>query len=519
LNLIGAKEKMKAETKPSILIVDDLEANVFYMEQVLNPLNINVISAFSGQDAIEKIKGRDLALALIDIHMPEMDGIELAKIILSDDTRDIVPILFVTAFDYDEIQLDKCYASGIIDFILKPFRVNILLSKVRILLELNRQKCKVIESEKMYRTLLNASPEGIIIMDPDGTIREISNVITEVFGIQDKNAFIGQDILLLFPSDERERLQGLITKTLDEGLAQNVEFKLTKADQKHFAGEISITLIRDSRGKPASLMAIIRDITYRKKMEQQMVHSERMAGIGEMATGIAHEINQPLNTISLGIENLLHEIGKNNAVDHEYYQNKARKIFENISRIDYIIDHIRTFSRGYDDYIHSAFSVNDSIMDSIFMITEQFKHKGIEIVLNLDEKIVPIIGNTYKFEQVVLNLLLNSKDALEEKQRSLATEFRKVIEIKNYQKDKMITIEVIDNGMGIKPEAIDSVMFPFFTTKEVGKGTGLGLSISFGIVKELNGNIEISSTYTSGATVRITLPVESKVTAKRMAFV
>jgi len=500
--------KMEQENKPNILVVDDLEPNVAFMEKIIRPLNVNIIKALSGMDALKKIRDVELALALIDVQMPDMDGLELATNILSDKSRDIVPVIFITAYAYDELHLEKFYESGIIDFITKPFHRSILTGKIKILLELYRQKHKILESEKMYRMLLDASPEGIVIMDVNGKIQELSTITSEIFGIQNKFDFIGQNIRLLFPRDEHEKLDAVIERTFNEGLTRNVEFILTRADQSQFMSEISTTLISERRGTPKAYMAIIRDISQRKNMEQQLIHAERLAGLGEMAAGIAHEINQPLNPISLGLENLLNEIGKRNLTGDDYFQKKARKIFDNIVRISYIIDHVRAFSRGQNDFILSAFDINESIRNGVSLISEQFKNKGIGVNLKLDEKIPPILGNTYKFEQVILNLLVNAKDALEEKQRSMKTEYKKFIEIRDYQENQTIFVEVKDNGTGIKSEEIDNIMIPFYTTKEFGKGTGLGLSISFGIIKEMDGKIEVESEFSIGTTIRILLPVK-----------
>lgn len=139
------------------------------------------------------------------------------------------------------------------------------------------------------------------------------------------------------------------------------------------------------------------------------------------------------------------------------------------------------------------------------MISEQFKHHGIKLTVKLDKSVHPISGNTYKFEQVILNLLNNAKDALGEKSKQTNEDF-KTIRIRTYYDDTTNFVEIKDNGIGIKAEDIDRIMFPFYTTKEVGKGTGLGLSISFSIIKELNGNIDIESHLLSGTTFRIAIP-------------
>jgi PAS domain S-box-containing protein len=343
-------------------------------------------------------------------------------------------------------------------------------------------------------------------MDTNGLITEISNITLEIFGAENKQEFLGEHFFHLIPDEEIGKLKDVLTKTQVDGLVQNVEVILTKKNKSQFICELSTTLIQETDGRPKAYMAIIRDISQRKKIEQQLIRTERMVSLGEMASGMAHEINQPLLSITLSIENMLHKIEKSNALDDLYFKTKSEKIFEDIQRIGYIIDHVRAFSRDHDDYIVTSFNINESIKNAISMISEQFKHHGIKLTSKLEKNVHPINGNTYKFEQVILNLLNNAKDALEEKARLTNEDFEKTIRIRTYYDDHTNFVEIKDNGIGIKTEDIDRIMFPFYTTKEVGKGTGLGLSISFGIIKELNGNIDIESSMLSGTTFRISIP-------------
>jgi len=526
---------IKPRVKPNVLIVDDDDASLYLLETVLEELDVNLILAQTGLEALSKIEDREIAIALLDINMPEMEGTELAEILQNDKSRGKVPIIFITASAKDEFELEKFYKSGVVDIILKPFRKNILLGKVNVFLELYRQKQQIIddhlkleklrhdkallsevenishigswqqipktnkvywsdemykiygmdktvpeknlwdvfvqaihpddkekvgnvlsrtirdnlfrvmdyrivrtdgsvrwvhaqwgpeyddsgrliknfgflqdlteqkktenalkESEIMYRTLLNASPEGIFIMDLKGNITEISDIILEIFGAGDKNEFIGVPFFHFIPSTEVKKMKDIMSNAKSEGLIQNIEFILTRKNQSQFICELSITLIQEADGKPDAYMIILRDISQRKKIEQQLIRSERMVSLGEMASGMAHEINQPLLSITLGIENLLMKIQQVKSVDESYFHNKSEKIFEDILRIGRIIDHVRAFSRDHDEYISTSFDINDSINNAISMISEQFKHHGINLTLQLDKKVHPIIGNTYR---------------------------------------------------------------------------------------------------------------------------
>ncbi|HWR99432.1 MAG TPA: ATP-binding protein, partial [Prolixibacteraceae bacterium] len=139
-------------------------------------------------------------------------------------------------------------------------------------------------------------------------------------------------------------------------------------------------------------------------------------------------------------------------------------------------------------------------------ISEQFMHKLIELDLSLEENLPLVYGNIYQFEQVILNLLINSKDAIEEMESESGKSYHKKIGIRAYLSFNQIILEITDNGIGIKPDELENIMLPFYTTKEAGEGTGLGLSITFGIIKEMKGEISFQSDPGLGTKVTILLP-------------
>jgi PAS domain S-box-containing protein len=364
------------------------------------------------------------------------------------------------------------------------------------------------ESEEKYRTMLNASPDCILLIDLKGIITEASEIGVELLGFENRGELIGKRITQFVPSEEKKTYKEIIEKTITEGLAQNIEFKVRKKNQLIFFSEISATLIQNHEGAALSYMIIIRDISQRKKMETKQIHADRMANLGEMATGIAHEINQPLNIISMVMDKFLFDLAKIENIDNEYFKKKSDKVFDNITRIRNIIDHIRAFSRSNDGYVLIAFDVNSSIENAISMIKEQFKHLGISLNLQLNRQIPQIFGNTYQFEQVVINLLVNAKDAVIEKKTKQEDIDEMIIGIKTYHENKFLIVEISDNGIGISNDDINNITLPFYTTKEEGKGTGLGLTICYQIIKEMAGAIEISSEVNCGTTVKLVLNIQ-----------
>jgi len=487
--------------RPNVLIVDDIEENLLYIESIIRNFNINLIRSLSGKDALEKTKGLELVLAIIDVRMPGMSGYELAEKINEERTGINVPIIFITANIFSEIEELKGYSAGAVDYIYKPFPSQVLKSKVNIFLDLNKQKQTIIrnaielkENEEKYRTMVNASPDGVVLIDLEGKIKEISDIGIELFGAKTREDLAGKHFYRFVTDYSKKNIRDIISNILTEGHVKNIELKLKKIDQSFFLSEISATLIQNNDVTPLSIIVVIRDVSQRKKIQANQIHADRMANLGQMAAGMAHEINQPLNIISMVVDKILFETEKTHHVDIPMLKDKSNKIFENLTRIRNIIDHIRVFSRNNVDYIPIAFNINLSIENAVSMISEQFKHYSIVIDMQLDERIPELVGNTYQFEQVIINLLTNARDAIFEKKnvRVEYTDFR--IGIKTFLEKNLLIIEVTDNGIGISEDDIDNIMLPFFSTKEEGKGTGLGLLICYQIIKDMGGIIDISST-------------------------
>lgn len=368
------------------------------------------------------------------------------------------------------------------------------------------------KSRKLFHTLLSSSPAAIIKMDMNSRISDLSENTPAIFGAKKKKELKGHLFWSLVLQEERKNVQRIFKDALSKEIVQDIETTLVKKDKSTFLAEISLTLIENRNGVPKGFMAIIRDISLKKKMDVQLIHNARLVSLGEMATGIAHEINQPLNTISLTLDNFLYEIDKIELIDKSYFKSKSDKIFDNIYRIRDIIEHIRDFSRYQDDHVLVSFDLHKSITNAISMISEEFRYKEINLVTDFEKSDSHVLGNVYKFEQVMLNLLTNAKDALDEKKKNNPDEPGAYVKIHTFSKGKFIYVAVEDNGNGIPASEIDKVLLPFYSTKEEGKGTGLGLSISYGIIKEMNGTFEVQSKPGVGTTMLVRLPLENRVT-------
>ncbi len=544
---------------PKILIVDDLPQNLILLEAILKGSDVRIVKADSGKAALKAIEHHTFSLALLDVHMPEMNGFELAEKIHQNDNHNLLPIIFVTANNLDDLSVSMGYHSGAVDYITKPLKRDILISKVKIFTDIARQQNEMIEqsekldelfkdqmiaqntiSEQLKLEQAYSKISSIFVgnFELNDSIKETMKIISEYIKASGAVMYDFKPVQNKFEQQLVWRINADITidENLDKLFVNNIEESYNELRQKklvknaaqilapttdylmlpiHVFGELQVVLIFFNReyalrffDKYQSVEIftdLISSALERMEVHKKLQHKERLAGIGEIATGIAHELNQPLNIISLGLDNILLAIKAGKATD-EYLHKKTKKIHESIERTRSIIDHVRTFSRDQDDYINSEFSINESIDNALSMVSEQYINHGVMLESTFAENLPVTTGNTYKFEEVILNFLSNAMHAVESRKEMEDTSYVGRINIVTYQQNEHIIVEVKDNGSGIADHIIDKIMQPFFTTKEEGKGTGLGLSIAFGIIKDMKGTIDISSTEGKGTNVKISLP-------------
>ncbi|MFA5647843.1 MAG: ATP-binding protein [Bacteroidales bacterium] len=237
---------------------------------------------------------------------------------------------------------------------------------------------------------------------------------------------------------------------------------------------------------------MISEIKKQEKQQLLLAQKSKLESLGTLAAGIAHEINQPLGGISMGLDNVLIRLSEKNLSD-EYLKGKVNLMFENVDRIKRIIEHTRTFSRAHKQASFERIDLNSVLNNALLMVKAQFASHQVELEVNLDPTIEQVIADKFKLEQVVLNLLSNAKFSVEQKKQGLGASFNKQIEISTSQDNDFVYISVRDNGIGINEKNIERIFDPFYTTKKVDKGTGLGLSIAYGFIKDILGDIAIES--------------------------
>jgi len=341
-------------------------------------------------------------------------------------------------------------------------------------------------SEMKYYSIFNNIPNPVFVLDIDTlAILDCNESVEKVYGYS-KEDVTRKSFLDMFNEEDIDYYALKLRTSAFLGQAKHK----TQDDGRLY---VNIRTSPSEYNGQRVLLVTTSDITKRLETEQQLLQASKMATLGEMATGVAHELNQPLAVMESASGFLLRKLKKKENIEDEHLQIMAEKITTNVDRATKIINHLREFGRKKDTGLEKV-QVNDLLKRANEFLSQQLKVRGIEVVWQLAEDLPLILADPVSLEQVFLNLLLNARDAIEEKQSTALIKkgFEKITLRTSSDGDK-VTVEVVDTGEGIPKDQLDKIFEPFYTTKSIGKGTGLGLSISYGIIKDFGGNIQVKS--------------------------
>ncbi|MCP3900123.1 MAG: PAS domain-containing sensor histidine kinase, partial [Desulfobacteraceae bacterium] len=307
---------------------------------------------------------------------------------------------------------------------------------------------------------------------------------------------------LLFPGvNEYEEFLENIEKPFHERLINN------KKNQESMYVNIWVSPTEFTEQKV--LLVTVIDITFSVETEQQLIQAGKMATLGEMATGVAHELNQPLSVIKTASSFISRKIEKNESIDVEILKTLSQEMESHVDRASKITNHMRLFGRK-SVFSKEAVNINESIKRAFDIFSQQLKLREIEVVWELDNNLPQILADSVRLEQVFINLLINARDSivvLFEKNENTESKIKRINIVTSFRKN-IVTAKISDTGTGIPKKIINKIFEPFFTTKKVGEGTGLGLSISYGIIKESGGDISVKNNPEGGVTFTISFPVD-----------
>jgi PAS domain S-box-containing protein len=351
-------------------------------------------------------------------------------------------------------------------------------------------------SEERYRTIIDDMQEAYFEDDLSGNLTFFNDVLCRSLGYT-REELIGMNYRQRVDEKGARKLRQFYSELYRTGKPiKALEAEFVRKDGTKLIGEFSASLIRNSEGKPIGLRGISRDITEKKKMEEQLFQAEKLRAVGEMASGVAHDFNNALAAILGNTQLLLHT-----AQDEELKE--TLKIIEKVAKDSgQTIRRLQDFTRKRVGQELFKVDVNAIIKDSMEMTKPKWKDEPqsrgirIEVVSNLEE-IPSVSGNASELREVITNMIFNAIEAMPEGGK---------IEIRTFKKRRDVLIQISDTGIGIAEETEKRIFEPFFTTKPF-TNTGLGLSMSYGIIKRFGGDIEVESEVGRGTTLTIIMPI------------
>ena len=518
--------------KPNILVVDDSPQNLLAMAQMLESLDANIIQARSGADALRCLLRQDIAIILLDIQMPTMDGYELAALIRKRERSCHTPIIFITAFSRDDQDVARGYALGAVDFVFKPVDPVVLRAKVSVFVELHRKNYAIHEQARLERELqiealrartekieaqralrqseerqaviVRSLPIALYTAGLNGSFsgpRFLSEAIADLVGFPAR-AFVDDEDLwrARIHPDDMPRVQTQVESIATDG-SFSAEYRWRCADDSERIFLDQAVQTRSDDGTPLQIVGTCFDVTERRQLEQQLVHSQKMEALGKLTGGIAHDFNNMLSVIIWNLDLIARSIdgeGKN-------YMRTQNALGAALNCAE-LVRQLLTFARNQAQRPKSV-DLADLVPRMARLLGPELG-EVVKLEVKLGEGIWPVFADPAQIESALLNLAINSRDAM-------PGGGTLTIDAANFPCDEggpdlaagdYVAISVTDTGAGMTKEVLDRAFEPFFTTKEPGSGSGLGLSMVYGMVKQAGGHARIDSAPGAGTAVRLYLP-------------
>jgi histidine kinase len=369
-------------------------------------------------------------------------------------------------------------------------------------LKVSQDKLK--ESEEKYRALFDSGPNPIFVLDPESfEILDANPSAEQTYGYS-KQELLGRPFTDLGPLEYVDA-DLLRYKENSEPKACIVSQKVRHYKRGNITLYVNISAC-GTRFKDRDAMIIAAtDITEMMEKDAQLIQASKMAILGEMSAGMAHELNQPLNAIKMGNEFLKMMAEEGRKIPEQDLLQVVDEVSTQVDRAAEIINRLREFGRKAD-FTKERVYINRPIRNVIAIVGQQLGLQNIKIKLNLDETIAPIWAHNNRLEQVFFNLVTNARDAINEKEETGSESGARIISIRSFREGGFVAVTVSDTGIGIPESVKDKIFEPFFTTKEAGHGLGLGLSITYGIVKDYDGEISVQTEEGKGTVFKLTFP-------------
>ncbi len=516
--------------KAKILIVDDDPRNLLAVEEMLHAPGIEIVTAESGEAALRCVLQDDFAVILLDVQLPSMDGYEVATLIRGRPKTSRVPIIFLTAYNKDDLHVFRGYEAGAVDYVFKPIEPIILKSKVSVFVDLFRKTEEIrrqgeeerrllmdnlrVRSEKLraeqdlrrreehQSVVLQSLPVALYttaIGSERRKLRFTNEKIKDITGFSPA-AFLEEDDFWesRLHADDRERVLRQLASAERDG-SSAIEYRWRCADNIHRHFLDQTVLIRDEDGGPREYFGLWFDVTERKQLEQNLLHASKLEAVGRLTGGIAHDFN---NMLSVVIGNL--DLLQRSVAGNEKALRRTRLAMEGAQRCADLTHRLLAFSRRQP--LQAAVVDLTALMPGLLELMRRTLGERIKVEFESSDALWPVKVDRVQFEAGLINLAVNARDAMREGGDLRIRLENKVFAETEDPGGECVVISVTDTGEGMPPAVMQRVFEPFFTTKESGKGTGLGLSMVYGFVQQSGGRVELESAQGQGTTIRLVLP-------------
>ena len=525
-------EALAKPVEAAILIVDDKPKNLLAVATMLEGLADRVVQKTSAVEALRYLLNHDVALVLLDVQMPDMDGYELSALVRQRERSRHTPIIFITAYDRDEDEVARGYALGAVDYVFKPVNATVLRAKVSVFVDLFRKSEAVrqqadlerrlywenlraradkLQTERALRqiegvqsVIIRSLPIAFYTADLKGGFsgaRFLSEPIASSVGFKPAAFIDDQDLWVArIHPDDLARVLSQVAAIRGTG-ALSTEYRWRCADNSEKVFLDQAVLIRDDTGAPKEILGTCLDITYRRQLEQQLLQSQKLDAIGRLTGGIAHDFNNMLSVIIWNLDALTRSL-KTGTKDHERATNSLGAALNCAD----LVRQLLTFAR-HQPHQPKVLDLSEMVSRMARLLTPVLG-EHVRIETRPGEGIWPIFADPAQVESTLVNLAINARDAMPDG-GTLTIECEN---LHHHSTDHepapgdYVLLSVSDTGSGMPRDVIDRAFEPFFTTKPPGEGSGLGLSMVHGFVKQAGGHVAIESAPGEGTRIRLYLP-------------
>jgi len=495
-----------------ILLVDDEESIRTMMRMNMELEGYEVFTAADGPAALDVFRKESPDVVLLDVRMPGMDGIEVLSRIKSMDTD--AEVVIITGHGDMDMAVE-CLRKDASNFLTKPVGHEILALSVKQSLDRLGLKRKLrqytrnletlvreanVELERAYQfreNIIENSPDAIVCIRKGGEIIIFNSAAEKLLGYKKQEVVGRMNIVSIYqPGVAKEIMKQLRSDEFGgRGVLQKREVVLIDSQGNEIPVYISAAILYEA-GRESGSMGIFTDMREKLELEKQLFRSEKLSSLGKLSAGIAHEINQPLTGV-LTFGHLLLRKFKND----EATRKDLEIIVRETTRIKGIVQGILDFARE-TPMQKKARRIDEVINQTLEIIVHQQRFFGINLERDYDPNVPDIVLDSNLMEQVFMNIILNSLDAMQGSG---------TLSVRTRLNEEWVDIDFRDTGKGMPEEILDKIFDPFFTTKDSteGMGMGLGLAVSYGIVRNHNGDILVSSKEGKGTTFTVRLPIEA----------